>query len=178
MEREKEVKVLGIDIEKLEEKLINLGAVKISEENQKNILIESDSTASIPEGSYLRIREIPSADEEKSVITFKKNIENDNLRENLEFTSEILDTENMLKILKEIGYGNYSIGYKYRISYIYENCRFDLDRWDEETYPYPYAEIELRDEVDLDKILQKLEIDKSCISKKSIKELQDELNRK
>ena len=82
----------------------------------------------------------------------------------------------MLDILKSLGYIVKEEGTKERISYELDGIRFDLDKWDEKTYPYPYMEIEVNDEVELQKIVNILDIPKEDISTKSIVELRREAN--
>ena len=48
---------------------------------------------------------------------------------------------------------------------------------DDNTYPYPYMEVEFKDINDLYTVLKELDIDKGKVSTKSIKELKDELNK-
>lgn len=178
MEKELEVKLLDIDPDQLEKQLISLNAIKIADENQENILFYSIANNEIPEGSYLRIRcTHNNITEEKSYyLTFKQKIENNELRENNEYTTCIDSVDNTIKILEKLGYAVHSKGYKHRISYLLDNCRIDIDRWDKDTYPHPYAEIEVPNVQKLNQIINLLEIDEGKISHKSIRELQIELN--
>ena len=81
----------------------------------------------------------------------------------------------MIYILKDLKYEIKEEGYKNRTSYIYQNIRFDLDKWDKNTYPYPYMEIEVEKKEDLEKAVNLLKIHKNNISTKSIMELKEEL---
>ncbi len=175
---ELEVKVLNNDLNKLEEKLKDLGAKLIAKERQINTIIDTEEKYIQKELSgYLRIRETKSLidDFEKMTLTFKKDLKGEKLRENLEINSDIKEKENILKIFKELGYDIINIGYKERISYKIDNIRFDLDIWDEKTYPFPYMEIEVKDKSDLDRAIKMLDLDRKDITKKSITELQNEL---
>ena len=178
MEKELEVKVLGIDIGKIEEKIIQLKGQLIADEVQVNTLIDSKARP-IKESldAYLRIRETEDllSGKSKVVLTLKKNIENEKLRENIELNSEIEDKETVLEILKSLGFDNVKVGHKERKSYRLHGARIDLDRWDKETYPFPYIEIEVESPSHLDEILALLEIGGENISKKSIVELQKDL---
>lgn len=178
MEKELEVKLLDIDPEELEKQLISLNAERIADENQENILFDSISKNEIPDGSYLRIRCTHNNinNEKNYYLTFKQKIENKELRENNEYTTCIDSVENTIKILEKLGYGEHSRGYKHRISYLLEGCRIDIDIWDKDTYPYPYAEIEVPSITKLNQIIDLLKVDESKISHKSIRELQIELN--
>lgn len=178
MEKELEVKLLEIDPADLERKLINLNAKKIADENQENILFYSISKNEIPEGSYLRIRCTHNnvTDEKNYYLTYKQKLENTKVRENNEYTTSIDSVENTIKIIEKLGYAVHSRGFKHRISYFLEDCRIDIDTWDKDTYPYPYAEIEVPNVQKLSHIINILNIDESKISHKSIRELQIELN--
>lgn len=180
MEKEIEVKVLNIDLDMMENRLKNLGAKLIAHEYQKNFILDSeDKFIERKLNSYLRVRETENllTKEINIYLTLKKNISVDGSRKNIEHTSQIEDSISMLSILEELGYRIVQKGHKKRKSYLYESIRFDLDQWDEKTYPYPYMEIEVNDEKDLEKAIELLSIDKDNITTKSIMELREELNR-
>ena len=177
--RELEVKILNMDLKELESKIIALGARLISQEVQVNTLIDSKENFIENElGSYLRIRETRFIlkGKVKLTLTMKKNINRNGIRENIETNTDISDKEAMLKILDSLGYKVISEGNKERTSYELGNVRFDLDRWDKETYPHPYMEIEVKHEDELKAMIKLLEIPKQNISLKSILELRKELN--
>lgn len=178
MAKEIEVKILNVDLDEMEKRLVDIGAKLISKEYQINIIFDSkDNYIENNLNSYLRIRETKNllTDEVKVNLTLKKNISKDGARENLEVTTEIDDKQSMIYILNDLKYEVKEEGYKNRISYIYENIRFDLDKWDKSTYPYPYMEIEVEKKEDLEKAENLLNIDKDNISTKSIMELKEEL---
>lgn len=178
MAREVEIKVLNIDLDEVEEKLKNIGAKLIANEYQINTVLDSDDRYIENElNSYLRIRETKDllTDNASIRLTLKKNISHEKLRKNIEITTKIQDKESMISILKNLKYSIIKEGYKRRKSYVYQNIRFDLDKWDKETYPYPYMEIEVEKEEDLEKAINLLNIDKTNISTKSIMELESEL---
>lgn len=180
MERELEVKLLGLDVEKFEKKLIDLGAELIAREYQKNTTINS-STHPIDNANkgYLRIRHTKNLidNDEKYYFTFKEQITNKGIRENLEHTIIFDDESELLNILKCLEYDIYDTGFKNRVSYIYKSVRFDIDSWDEKTYPYPYIEVEVPNKETLDKILLELEVDDKAISTMSIAELKKTLKK-
>lgn len=177
MEREIEVKLLGLDVEEFKAKLINIGAEKFLEEDQLNITINS-SVHEINSGiGYLRIRESKNliSGEDKKYFTFKEQITDKNVRENIEHTTEISDVMELRKILELMGYDLQIEGRKNRVSYKLNNIRFDVDTWDEETYPHPYIEVEANSEEELYEVLKKLQVDKKHISTLSIAELKDSI---
>jgi len=177
--KELEVKILNINILEMEEKLKKLGAKLIEKELQINTLIDTnDNFIENNLNAYMRIRETKSllTGKTKLTLTMKKNISKDGIRENVEINTDISDKKAMLDILKSLGYIVKEEGFKERVSYELNGVRFDIDKWDERTYPYPYMEIEVRDTSELEKIIDILNIPKESISTKSIVELRREAN--
>lgn len=178
MVKELEVKILNIDLEEMEKLIISLGGTLIAKEVQVNTLIDSTERP-IKESinAYLRLRETKDLLNNKSdmTLTLKKIISTEGLRENIEINSRVDNKEAILNIFKELGYDILEEGYKERKSYNLHNARFDLDIWDEKTYPFPYMEIEVESQEALDKIIQLLGISETNISTKSIMELKSEL---
>ena len=175
-----EVKVLNVNLDEMEEKLKRIGARLVSEEYQINTIIDrEDKFIEKRLNSYLRIRETRNLITGKKEIelTLKKNISKGKSRQNIEITTRIDNKEAMLEILKYLQYEAVKEGYKNRKTYIYDDIRFDLDRWDKDTYPYEYIEIEVKKEEDLDKAIDLLDISRENISTKSIMELREELDR-
>lgn len=178
MAKEIEVKILNICLDEMEEKLLELGAKLVAKEYQINTIFDSkDNYIKKDLNSYLRIRETRDllTDEVSISLTLKQNIGCKSVRQNIETTTNISDKHAMISILESLRYEIIGEGTKYRTSYVYEDIRFDLDRWDENTYPHPYMEIEVTKEEDLEKVIELLDIDKNNISTKSIVELQQNL---
>ena len=178
MERELEVKVLGIDLDEMEKRVVSLGGILIGKELQTNTLIDStDSPIKTKVDAYLRIRETKDLQDngKTTVMTLKKNLSRKGLRDNIELTTEIEDKDIILEILKNLGYDKIEVGYKERRSYSLLDARLDFDKWDKDTYPFPYMEIEVRDMKHLNEITKALEITQDKISTKSIVQLRKEL---
>lgn len=177
MEKELEVKILNINVKDIVKKLEDLGANFLKKENQENIHIFSNNFNYIPNGSYLRIRSLKDdyGNIIHSEVTFKENILNNRVRENNEYTSTVKDRDALLSIFEKIGYDKFEVGQKTRYSYSLKKAIIDIDIWDKKTYPYPYMEIEVSNYDDLYDVLDLLEISRSCISLKSLKQLQEEL---
>lgn len=179
MEKELEVKILNMDFDKLEKKILKLGGDLIAEENQINTIIDSSKNPiKSYSNSYLRIREIENLKDKTMTteLTLKKNISAKGLRDNIEYTTEIKDKNSMLEILKELGFDFNEVGYKRRKSYTLNGARFDFDIWDKETYPFPYMEIEIESLKKLTQVTSLLGIPQENISYKSIVELKKEIN--
>lgn len=175
MQREIEVKVINIDINQMEEKLIELGAKKVNHEFQKNYTFIPESGEF--DNGYLRIRETNADGYEKSIeLTFKEVKSDSEFRVNNEYTVNIDSVSMMIKILDQVGVKLEYEGEKERTSYSYKDQRFDLDIWDKKTYPYPYMEIEFTNKSKMDEILEDLDIDKSNVTTDSITELRKKLD--
>jgi adenylate cyclase class 2 len=172
--REREVKVLNIDKEEIEKKLIDIGAVLVKDENQINYRFDTDDyyLKKIHNG-YLRIRIIKNnlSGKTKSTMTFKRSIKRDSLRVNEEIDTDLSDWESASKIIELLGYKRKRPGYKHRRSYIYDDILFEIDTWDEQTYGKPYLEIEVNSDEELEKAIIILNLDRSQITTKSIDEL-------
>lgn len=177
MEREVEVKVLHLDLETMEEKLIREGAVKIGEEHQTNYLIDSKIHPIPAERGYLRIRRIEKDGVEEIQCTFKEKKTEAGVRVYDEHTAIVDSAEEMLSVFALLGYDAVEEAKKHRISYSYKNCRLDLDRWDPESFPEPYMEIEGPDRKAIDAVIDELNIGRSQVSTKSIAELKKSWNK-
>ena len=178
MERELEVKILGIDLDKLESKIVELGGKLIANEEQINTIIDSKkSPIKSYIDAYLRIRETKDLLNNRSYtnLNLKKNVNMEGIRENIELSTELQDKDMMLEIFKNLGFDDTQIGYKERKSYELNGARLDLDRWDEKTYPFPYMEIEVESRRHLNEIISLLGVPQANISTKSIVELKNEL---
>lgn len=172
--REREVKVLNIDKDEIEDKLKNLGAVLLKDEEQTNIRFDTeDNFLKKNYNGYLRIRITKNLinGDIKNTLTFKMNISRDKLRINEETETEISNYEETIKILQFLGYNKKRPGYKHRRSYLYENIIFEIDTWDKDTYPKPYLEIEVNTAEELEKAIELLQLDREQITSKSIDEL-------
>ena len=172
--KEREVKVLNIDKEEIERKLINLGAVLIKDEEQINIRFDTeDNFLKNIHKSYLRVRITKNLlnGEIKNTLTFKKSVSRDKIRVNEEIETEISNSDETIKILQLLGYYKKRPGFKHRRSYLYDNINFEIDTWDEDTYPKPYLEIEVSTDEELEKAIDLLQLDRNQISTKSIDEL-------
>ena len=177
MNRELEFKLLDLDLDYYKSLILSKGAKLIAHEIQTNTIIDSSLFPLIEKNSYLRIREVKDLlnNVEKKELTFKKKIDNNLVRENLEYTIEFDNLDNLLKILENLKLNKFITGKKERYSYKYKDVRLDFDTWDKNTYPYPYIEIEGKNEEVIFDLLEEIGIDKKHISLKSIAELQDDL---
>ncbi|MDU5099295.1 class IV adenylate cyclase [Peptoniphilus grossensis] len=177
MEREIEVKLLDIDIKDFEEKIKALGAEFVKEEDQINITVNSTAHKIYKKHGYLRIRVAKSGGKEKKYFTFKENISDIKVRDNIEHTTEINSVEDLINILKCLGYDKFHKGYKNRRKYSLNSLVIDIDTWDEDTYPKPYVEIEAPSMEEIYSLVDELKIDRDHVSTMSIDELRKSLKK-
>ncbi len=172
--KEIEVKVLNIDKDEIEKKLIAVGAKLIKDEEQVNIRFDAEDRflKNIYHG-YLRIRITKNniTGEVVNTLTLKKNIARNEFRVNEEIETQISNVEETIKILEGLKYYKKKPGKKHRKSYIHEGILFEIDEWDKDIYPIPYLEIEVVNKSDLERAIEILNIDRKNITAKSIDEL-------
>ena len=174
MNREIEVKVLNIDVDEMEEKLLALGGEKICYEYQTNYTFTPEDGEFA--NGYLRIRETKYTDDTKKIeLTFKEIKNSDDFRVNNEYTVNIDSISMMTKILEQLGVTLQFKGDKERRSYTYKGQRFDIDIWDKKTYPDPYMEIEFTNTDKIDEVLEDLNVDRANVTTESISELRENL---
>lgn len=174
MQKELEVKILNVEVDKIRKKLEDIGAKFIREEKQINYTFKSQKI-NIEKGSYLRIRTTIIENKKENELTYKKKSYSKQMRAYDEYTTKISNVKNTIEILKNLGYEIEYKGYKKRIIYKINTTEFDIDIWDKDTYPYPYMEIEVENENDLSKLIKKLNIKKEDISTLSISQLREKL---
>ncbi len=169
-----EVKVLNIDKEEIQKRLVKIGATLLKDEEQTNIRFDTeDKYLKNKYKGYLRIRITKNnlTGETINTLTLKKNISRDEFRVNEELETEILNVSEAVKILEALKYYPKVPGKKQRISYVYEGILFEIDEWDKDIYPRPYLEIEVTKKSDLERAIELLNIDRKNITAKSIDEL-------
>ncbi|VEJ35799.1 putative adenylyl cyclase CyaB [Aedoeadaptatus ivorii] len=177
MEREMEIKVLDIDREAVEADLIAFGAKKVSEEVHQTVRINSDAHPVDEEKGYLRIRRVVKESDERIEMTFKEKIGEGAVKLYDEHTALIDEMESMRKILALLGFNRQIYGKKHRISYEKDGLRFDLDRWDADTFPVPYMEIEGPNAEAIYEAVRALGLPEDRISSKTIGELKESWNK-
>ncbi len=179
--KEREVKVLGIDLKAVEERLIQVGAELIKDEDQINWVFQA-AALETKEGEigYLRLRSTHclTTDQWTHELTLKMKESAEGLRVYEERTSQISDPATVIEMLDLLGHPLRYRGEKHRKSYRWNGIDFEMDQWDQETYPQPYLEIEVQSEQDLVVALQLLEIPKEMVSTKSIGDLRKEWREK
>ncbi len=173
-EREIEVKLIHLD-EGFESRLLEHGARFDVEEEQINVRVNSTSHP-IPDPSYLRVRTIRiSGQADRHELTFKRRVNAHQARVNEEFTVSVEDADALLSLLRQVGYDQQQRGRKQRRRYLWEDFRIEFDRWDTETLPFSYVEVEASSPERLNRFYRTFEIPEQAICTESIAELQQDV---
>lgn len=171
MDREVEIKLIGLVREDFEKKIIDAGAKLDTIEDQTNIRIDS-SKEPLPLSAYLRIRQVRIKGELKTTeFTYKVRKADESARVNEEYTVNIDDADKMIDLLKHLGFDKIDKGYKIRKRYLLEEYRIEFDSWNKESFPFPYIEVEAKSPQALDDFLSRFNIDRKYVSTASILEL-------
>jgi adenylate cyclase class 2 len=140
--KEIEVKILGIDKEEIEKKLVGLGARKIFDGKIDALHFDFKDNSLRKKGDPLRLRKFGS----KNFLTFKKKISKEKAKIKEETEIEVSDFEDTKKILGILGLNVCRRVKKHRISYGLEGTRFELDTYEAEYNFVPsFLEIEAKD---------------------------------
>ena|SRR3989338_8252176 len=136
MAYEIETKVLDVDKENLLEKLVSLNAKKIQDTRLKVDWYRSKGTKEGDDSWFLRIRSNSKGEHE---VTWKAKSEILGVsRKHKEINFLIPEPEKLADLFEELGLEKYAHQEKDRISFSFENYRFDID-----TYPGMPAYLEI-----------------------------------
>lgn len=173
--KEIEVKVLGIDIEKTKKDVIELGGNLIKKEYQENFYYKLPDNMNETKG-YIRIRKIHNLldNSHKTVLCVKKLLFQGKFRSCDEHEFEVSNFQECKLFLDSIKLSYLKQENKLRESYLIGNTLIEFDTWDKDVFPYPYIEIEAQCEKDIFDLLDKLKIDKSLATSKSLEEIKKE----
>jgi adenylate cyclase class 2 len=123
-----EIKILNVNRRKIIESLSRLPARKIFAGRIETLFFDFEDGSIAKAGNVMRLRR----EEEKVVLTFKRVLGNEVAKVAEEYEVEVSNMENMKKILESFGLSISESMQKHRISYKFENARFDLDKYEGE----------------------------------------------
>ena len=129
--KEIEIKILGIDRNAIEEKLISLGAKKIFDDEIYALYYDFSDHAIKRKGCTLRLRR----EGEKSVFTLKKDIESAEAKIREEHEIEVSDFTEMKYLMETLGLNAWLEVTKHRTSYEFRGVHFELDAY-QDAYSY------------------------------------------
>lgn len=140
--KELEVKILEIDREDVEKKLIVLGAIKTFDNKIHAIYYDLRDNSLKKTGKALRLRK----EGEKAILTLKLHVENALAKERTEHEAEVCRFEDMRTVLEGLGYAPWLEMQKHRTSYEFEGTHVELDHYyGQHDYIPEFLEIEGRD---------------------------------
>jgi len=153
--KEIEVKVIEINKKEVVNKLISLGAKKVSELGVSTIVFDTPSKDLHNSGKTLRLRK-----KGKYYLTLKEHKRGAFAKEDDEFEVEVNDFEVTKKLFESIGFVSSKLKTSHRITYKLKNSLVEIQEFKE--IP-PYFEVESPSEKELREILELLGADKSKV---------------
>lgn len=174
--KELETRVVDIDVEKVRETLINLGAKKVKEEYQINNIYDFEDNRLLNAKGYARIRITDDRLNNKEVVymTTKKMLSQGTFKVMEENETIVEDKEAAAKIYISLGLVLKESIKKYRESYKIMDSLVEIDINDKSFCPFPYLEIETTSEEKLKEILELLGYSIEDTTSKTIYELLEE----
>lgn len=149
MQTEYEVRVLDVDKELLEEKLLSLGAKKVADFDYKRRVYDFNPRRN---NKWIRLR----TDGVKTTLTIKE-VKNSNIDGTRESEIIVSDFEETNKMLNELGYIAHTYQENKRTRYLLDGVEIDIDTW---PYIPTYVEIEGKSVKEVSDTLEKLNFDK------------------
>ncbi len=153
MNIEYEVRVLEIDKEELRAKLDSYGAIFMGEFNQKRYVY---NTIPKEDGKWLRLR----TNGENTTLTYKS-VEKNSIDGTKEIEVKVSDFKKTHELLEASGFKSKSYQENKRIQYVLDGVEIDIDSWP--MIP-TYVEIEGKNEESVNKIIDKLELNKEKVT--------------
>lgn len=171
--QEIETRIIKIDVNKIREKLINLGCKKVKDENQINNLYDFPDRRMLNKKGYARIRIVE--DNLNNIIvnymTTKKLLSQEKYKI-MEENEVIIDNSAMgAQIFTSLGLELVESIKKHRESYKYKTSLIEIDINDPSFCPFPYIEIEGTKEDEIKEIVSLLGYTMEDTTSKTIYEL-------
>lgn len=156
--REIEVKILEINREEVENKLLALGAKKTFEGVMKSIIFDYDDGSIINNKKLLRLR----SEGDKNILCFKDKVSYGDTLSCDEMEISVSDYDKTVEILNMLGLKDFQSNEKRRVSYVFDDVHFDFDKHLGERDIIPeYMEIEAKGIKDIHKYAEILGFKKS-----------------
>lgn len=171
--KEIETRIIKIDVEQIRNRLKDLGAKKIKEENQINHIYDFPNKELLNNKGYARIRYINDVIENKEhyYMTVKKLISQEKYKVMEENETEILNYKEGENIFKALGLQLIESIKKYRESYEYKEVLIEIDINDKNFCPFPYIELESNNENNLKELVELLGYSMADTTSKTIYEI-------
>lgn len=172
-----ETRIINIDVDNIRDKLIKLSCDKVKEENQINNIYDFPDKKLLNQDAYARIRIIEDKLDNKKhyYMTTKKLVKQDKFKKMYEHEVKISSFEEGNNIFLSLGLELIQTIKKYRESYKYKNTLIEIDINDESFCPFPYIEIETKDENELEEIVDLLGYQMKDTTSKTIYEILNDI---
>lgn len=164
MNTEYEIRILEVDVEKITHKLETLGAEKVGDWFQKRYVYDFTPKR---ENQWIRLR----TNGQKTTLTYK-NIEKDTIDGTKELEIVVEDFAKTNEMLEILGYKNKGYQENKRIRYILNGVEIDIDSWP--MIP-TYMEIEGKNEEEVNKTLELLEIPEDKVTALNCEDIYKEI---
>ena len=153
MHIEYEARVLEVDKEKLENKLVSLGAKKVADFNYKRRVYDFNPKNN---HKWIRLR----TDGTNTTLTIKEYVDN-SIDGTKEMEIKVSDFEETNNMLNELGYNAHTYQESMRTRYLLNGVEIDIDTW---PYIPTYVEIEGKDSNEVEKMVDLLELNKDKLT--------------
>lgn len=164
MNIEYEVRVLEIDKDKFISKLESFGALFKGDYNQKRYVY---NTIPKQDGKWLRLR----TNGKSTTLTYKS-VEKDSIDGTKEIEVTVEDFKKTHELLEASGFKSKGYQENKRTQYVLDDVEIDIDSWP--LIP-TYVEIEGKDEESVNKIIDKLGLDKEKITTLDVQSVYDKI---
>ena len=161
MKSEYEITALDVDVKKIEEKLLEIGAIKEGDFFQKRKLYNFHEEY---RGRFIRLR----TNGIKTTLTIKDKSAKKEIGSVKELEIEVSDFEKTDEILNMLGYEYSMYQENKRTIYKLGDIEFDIDKWP--MIP-TYLEIEGKSKEQVEEVIEKLDIDKNKLSLDKVSEI-------
>jgi adenylate cyclase, class 2 len=162
---EYECTYLDVDEKQFIKKIENLGAQKVGEFFQRRYTYDFNPKIN---NKWIRLR----TNGDKTTLAIKEIFDKNSIGGNRELEIEVSDFEKTNKILLELGYKYRNYQENFRVIYKLDNIEFDIDSWP--LIP-KYVEIEGKNELEVKKIIEKLDLDKNKITNYDVTSIYSEI---
>lgn len=165
-----EVKVLNIEREKFESKLISMGAEKVFDSEIEALFFDYEDGSLRKARDLMRLRR----EGERAVLTFKKFIGDEEVKRMNEYEVTVSDLQVMRRILEFLGLSVFDSMSKHRTSYELDGTYFEFDKYMGSYSHIPeFMEIEAKDSETIQKFARLLDLKPENIKPWSTKDLVD-----
>ena len=162
---EYECRVLEIDVDSFMKLLEDNGAIKKGEYFQKRNVYDFKP---VDPNKWIRLR----SNGDVVTLTLKKLEDRNSIEGTKELEIEVSSFEQTDAILNELGYHSRTYQENRRISYILDDVEIDIDTWP--LIP-TYAELEGKNREDIEKLIEKLNLDRNKITTYDVTSIYNEI---